>query len=148
MPTSILEVSGVGPSTAVILAENGIRSAEELAAQTPAQLATVRTFSLTRAARVIANAKAAVAAGVEPAAEPKPTKTAKKKIPQPKTGEKAKKKEKAAKDKGKKAKKNKKSKEKSNKVTTDNKSAGAKEKQNSSKDKKSKSQKKKKKSKK
>lgn len=57
MATSIHEVSGIGPSTAAILAENGIASAEDLAAQTVRKLSTIKTFSQKRARKVIQAAK-------------------------------------------------------------------------------------------
>jgi len=62
MSRSILEVSGIGPAAAAILAEKGISSAEELAAKTPLQLAMIKGFSEVRATRVIAQAQALLAA--------------------------------------------------------------------------------------
>jgi transcription termination factor NusA len=58
MSRSILEVKGIGPATAVLLAENGITTAEELAAKSPLQVAAVKGFSEARATQVIANARA------------------------------------------------------------------------------------------
>jgi len=58
MNTPILNVRGIGPATAALLAENGITSAEELAAQKVGSLAAVKGFSETRSRRVIADAQA------------------------------------------------------------------------------------------
>ena len=57
MSTSILQVRGIGPFTATILAEHGITTAEELAAQAVPQVASIRTFSEIRAVQVINAAK-------------------------------------------------------------------------------------------
>ena len=71
MPTPITDVRGIGPSTATILAENGIATAEDLAAQTVRQVASIKTFSEVRAAQVIEAAKALLAAEPAPAAAKK-----------------------------------------------------------------------------
>lgn len=62
MSQSILKVHGIGPAAAAILAENGISSAEDLAAKTPLQVAAIKGFSEIRAAQVVASAKALMAA--------------------------------------------------------------------------------------
>jgi transcription termination factor NusA len=56
--TSLLEVSGIGPATVPLLAEHGIKSAEDLAAAKPTTIAAVQGFSEIRANRVIAAAMA------------------------------------------------------------------------------------------
>jgi|GEM_PF-4664844 len=62
MTTPILNVRGIGPATAALLAENGITSAEQLAAQKVGSLAAVKGFSEARSRRVIADAQALFAA--------------------------------------------------------------------------------------
>lgn len=57
MTRSILDVKGIGPATAKVLAEHGFQSAQQLARTEVAQLAAVPGFSETRAAQVIAAAK-------------------------------------------------------------------------------------------
>ncbi|MDT8421910.1 MAG: helix-hairpin-helix domain-containing protein, partial [Desulfuromonadales bacterium] len=56
MSTSLLEVKGIGPATVPLLAELGIKSAEDLAGAKPAAVAAVQGFSETRANQVIAAA--------------------------------------------------------------------------------------------
>lgn len=58
MTKPIIDVPGIGPETAAILEENGIRTVEDLVAQSVAQIALLKTFSEIRAARIIAAAKA------------------------------------------------------------------------------------------
>ncbi|MGK2943210.1 MAG: helix-hairpin-helix domain-containing protein [Desulfuromonadales bacterium] len=60
MSTSLLEVKGIGPATVPLLAELGIKSAEDLAAASLATIVAVPKFSEIRANRVIAAAKAVV----------------------------------------------------------------------------------------
>eukprot|EP01155_Anaeramoeba_flamelloides_P020351 Anaeramoba_flamelloidesa579325_12.p1 GENE.a579325_12~~a579325_12.p1 ORF type:complete len:129 (-),score=32.76 a579325_12:371-757(-) len=82
MNTPILNVRGIGPATAALLAENGITSAEELAAQKVGSLAAVKGFSETRSRRVIADAQtlfAAVSTKTEPNKESTPAKETSKK---------------------------------------------------------------------
>lgn len=69
MAKPIIEVPGIGTATAAILVENGISSAEDLAAQTVVQLASIKTFSEIRAARVINAAKALLAEETLPQVE-------------------------------------------------------------------------------
>lgn len=102
MSKSILEVRGIGSSTATILADNEIVTAADLAAQKVSQVAAIKGFSDTRAAQVIADAKALIAP--EQTKQDKKAKTAKKvskkkrdpKKAAKKTKEKADKKEKKA----------------------------------------------------
>ena len=108
MSKSILDVSGVGPSTAALLAEKGIRTAADLAALNVEQLAEVRGFSEIRAGLVIADAKKLVLEKEAPPIEQKkqPLKTQKDKKDKAKKD--VKKKKDAKKKKVKKAEKNKK----------------------------------------
>jgi len=122
MSRSILEVSGIGPAAAAILAENGISSAEELAAKTPLQLAMIKGFTEIRATQVIANAQALLAAeppvpgakaSKEKAVDKKKTKPEKDQIKKSKEKQKGKKeKDKKVDKKEKKAKKDQKKKKK------------------------------------
>jgi len=57
MPTDIDKVSGIGPHAAKILAENGIVSAEDLAASQIEEVAAIKGFSTIRAEQVIAAAR-------------------------------------------------------------------------------------------
>lgn len=57
MATSVTKISGVGPYTAKSLSENGYTSAEEIVSSTPALLAKVPGFGISRAKQVIAAAK-------------------------------------------------------------------------------------------
>lgn len=124
MSRSILEVKGIGPAAAALLAENGMTSVEELAAKTPLQVAAVKGFREIRAAQVIAHAQALLAEAPliqgAPADMEKPPKEKKVKAEKGQ-GEKSKKKKKGKKEKekkkekkagkeGKKAKKNQKKK--------------------------------------
>lgn len=77
MSTSIQDVRGIGPSTAAILAEHNIVTAEDLAACKTGQVAAVKGFSDTRAKQVIAAAKTLTAA--PSAAKKEKTKADKKK---------------------------------------------------------------------
>lgn len=106
MSRSILEVKGIGPATAVLLTENGITTAEELAAKSPLQVAAIKGFSEIRATQVIANARALLTDdSPAPLAKPENEKKAKKK-------QKGKKKDKKADREGKKVKKSQKKKKK------------------------------------
>jgi transcription termination factor NusA len=74
MNTPILNVRGIGPAAATLLAENGISSAEQLAQQKVGTLAAIKGFSETRARQVIADATALFTTSTaietqEPAAE-------------------------------------------------------------------------------
>lgn len=62
MPKSILEVRGIGPSTAKVLAEMGIMTADDLAGKMINQVTKINGFSTIRAEKVIADAKALFAA--------------------------------------------------------------------------------------
>ncbi|SEA26599.1 transcription termination factor NusA, C-terminal duplication [Desulfuromusa kysingii] len=66
MSNSILEVRGIGPSTATALTENGITTIAELAAKDVGQLAAIKGFSEIRAAQVITAAKALLTETAEP----------------------------------------------------------------------------------
>jgi transcription termination factor NusA len=57
MSSSILEVQGIGQSTAVNLAKHGIKTIEDLASADVARLMTVKGFSDIRAARIISAAQ-------------------------------------------------------------------------------------------
>jgi len=57
MTTSIEKVSGIGPATATLLADNGILSAEDLAVKPVGDLAAIKGFSSIRAGQVIEAAK-------------------------------------------------------------------------------------------
>lgn len=104
MSKSILEVRGIGPSTITILAENGIKTAADLASKEVSQVAAIKGFSEIRAAQVISAAKELIAEGQEPITEKKPKEVKKKNSK--KTGKKAVKK-KAEEKKSKKTKKSK-----------------------------------------
>jgi predicted RecB family nuclease len=64
MSLSIQAVRGIGPSAVTILADNGIKTVEDLAAKTPLQLATIKTFSKIRAKQVIKDANALIRGNV------------------------------------------------------------------------------------
>jgi transcription termination factor NusA len=68
---AIVDVKGIGPASAALLIQKGIRTVEDLAAATIAQLTVVQGFSDIRAARVIEEAKALLAMKEKPAAEKK-----------------------------------------------------------------------------
>jgi len=116
MNTPILNVRGIGPATADLLIENGITSAEQLAAQKVGTLAAVKGFCEARAQKVIADAQAlfAVSTSEESEEESTPVKNTdknKKKKAKKKPAKKAKKngvKKNKKKKRGKKAKKKKK----------------------------------------
>ena len=78
MSTSILEVRGIGPSTITTLAENGIKTAEDLASKEVSQVAAIKGFSEIRATQVIADAKTLTSTGQDPISEHKPKKDKKK----------------------------------------------------------------------
>lgn len=87
MSKTILEVRGIGPSTATMLAENGIVTAADLAAKKVSQVAAIKGFREIRATQVIADAKALVAPGQTK--ENKKAKTAKKVVSKKKSSKKA-----------------------------------------------------------
>jgi hypothetical protein len=114
MKTAIIEVRGIGPATAELLAAAGIDSAEELAARPLEEIVLLQGFSDIRAAQVVAAARALVTEAEGVAAAPTGSKAAKKPGKKPQKAKVAKgKKEKAKKaakkdkkeDKGKKDKK-------------------------------------------
>nr|WP_320049669.1 helix-hairpin-helix domain-containing protein [uncultured Desulfuromonas sp.] len=111
MTTPITNVRGIGASTATLLAENGISSAEELAAQKVGDLAAIKGFSETRSLQVIADAKSLFvvsAAAGEKQADSVDKETAKKKKDNIATDKKAAEKSKGSKKKDAKKKKSKK----------------------------------------
>lgn len=57
MPTSVDKVTGIGPQTAILLANHGINSAEDLAARRVGDLAAIKGFSVVRAGQVIEAAR-------------------------------------------------------------------------------------------
>ncbi len=58
MPTTdITRIPGIGPATAVLLADHGFATADDVASATPAQLSSVRGFADARAAAVIGEAR-------------------------------------------------------------------------------------------
>ena len=61
MPKSVLDVRGVGQSTAEILSSHGFHSAEDLARAKIEELTAIQGFSTVRAERVIGDAKALLA---------------------------------------------------------------------------------------
>ena len=61
MTQSIEEVRGIGPATAEMLAESGIRTAADLAGKTVAEVAALKGFSDIRAEQVIAAAQSLIA---------------------------------------------------------------------------------------
>lgn len=61
MPNSVLDVRGIGQSTAETLAGHGFHSAEDLARATIEELTAIQGFSTIRAERVIGDAKALLA---------------------------------------------------------------------------------------
>ena len=77
MPKSILEVHGIGLTTAKTLAENGIKTASDLAGKTINQVAALKGFSSIRAKQVITAAKALIAVDSQERIEEKKKPTAK-----------------------------------------------------------------------
>lgn len=71
MSKSILEVWGIGPSTSTVLAENGIKTAADLASKEVSLVAAIKGFSEIRAAQVISAAKELLTEGQEPIAKKK-----------------------------------------------------------------------------
>ena len=63
--SDITAVAGIGPATANVLAEHGIKTAAELAAATVESLVAIPGFSTSRAKTAIAAAKASLDAGVK-----------------------------------------------------------------------------------
>ncbi len=61
MPKSILDVRGIGQSTAKTLSEHGFHSAEDLARAKIEKLTAIQGFSTIRAERVIGDAKSLLA---------------------------------------------------------------------------------------
>ncbi len=74
---AITKVSGIGPSTAKILAENGITSAQELAGVTVAELVKVPGFGADRARKAIDSAREVWAAADDSRGQEAKTKTRK-----------------------------------------------------------------------
>ena len=77
MPKSILEVHGIGLTTAKTLAENGIKTASDLAGKTINQVAALKGFSSIRAKQVITAARALIAVDSQERIEEKKKPTAK-----------------------------------------------------------------------
>ena len=69
MAKSILQVRGIGPAAAALLAEHGIKTAEDMAARHVAEVAAIKGFGENRAAQVIADAKALFEGADVPALE-------------------------------------------------------------------------------
>ncbi len=117
MSTSILEVRGIGPASANMLAEGGITTAEELAVQKVGQVTSIKGFSAIRAKQAIDAAKELLKAKqISPAPEPKPEK----KSPSKKKAKEKSKEKKKAKSKAKSSKKD----DKTDKKTKKNKKSG------------------------
>ncbi|MDC1286670.1 helix-hairpin-helix domain-containing protein [Gammaproteobacteria bacterium] len=68
MTTALTKISGIGPSTAKVLTENGFNSARQLADTTIAQLSRVPGFSTARASRTIQAANALLAVSADASA--------------------------------------------------------------------------------
>ncbi len=64
MSTSIDKVPGIGPATAVLLADHDIFSAEDLAAKRVGDLAAIKGFNTIRAGQVIEAARLLIGAAV------------------------------------------------------------------------------------
>lgn len=77
MTTSIDKVPGIGPATAVLLADHGIHNADDLAAKRVGDLAAIKGFSTIRAGQVIKAARLLTGATVDDAPVP-PGKVSKK----------------------------------------------------------------------
>ena len=75
MTQSIEEVRGIGPATAEMLAESGIKTAADLAGKTVAEVAALKGFSDIRAEQVIVAAQSLI--GDTLSAEPVKTKSKK-----------------------------------------------------------------------
>ncbi len=65
MSTSIEKVPGIGPATAVLLADHGIHSAEDLVAKRVGDLAAINGFNTIRAGQVIEAARLLTGATAE-----------------------------------------------------------------------------------
>jgi len=68
MTTALTKVSGIGPSTAKVLTENGFESAQQLADTTILQLSKVPGFSTARASRTIKAANALLSVSADASA--------------------------------------------------------------------------------
>ena len=68
MTTALTKVSGIGPSTAKVLTENGFESAQQLADTTIVQLSKVPGFSAARASRTIKAANALLSVSADASA--------------------------------------------------------------------------------
>jgi transcription termination factor NusA len=77
MSTSIDKVPGIGPATAVLLADHGIFSAEDLAAKRVGDLAAIKGFNTIRSGQVIEAARLLTGATAEDSPVP-PGKSSKK----------------------------------------------------------------------
>ena len=94
MTIALTRIPGIGPSTAKVLAENGFKSAQQLAGTTIAQLAKVPGFGTARASRAINAAIELLAAAGDSTAKAaqttkRPRRAAQKPAPRPTTGTKA-----------------------------------------------------------
>ncbi len=72
MPTSLLQVKGIGKATAEKLARAGIPTAEDLASMSPEQLAALPGFRAFTAKQIIANARELLTEASEPSATAQP----------------------------------------------------------------------------
>lgn len=120
MSKSVLDVRGIGQSTAAILAEHGIKSVQDLAGAKIEQLTTIQGFSDTRAAMVISDARTLLASldtgeNEKAKVKSKPEKTKKEKKSKKEKKRKDGKKKSSGKDKSKKKNKNKKKSKKESK---------------------------------
>lgn len=118
MKTALVEVRGIGPATAQLLAVAGIESAEDLADRPVKEVVLVQGFSDIRAAQVVAAARALVTEAQRSAAEAGASTTPKQPGKSQKAAKAAKgKKEKSKKKEAKKDKKDDKGKKKTDKKT-------------------------------
>lgn len=117
MGSSITEVAGIGPSTATLLTEHGIKTAEALARSSQERLLSIPGFGPARAQSVLAAAVELVGASVVSDAKSKKKKDKKERKSEKRKAKKVKKSEekdaKGKKSKGKRRKRNKRRKSKS-----------------------------------
>jgi hypothetical protein len=123
MPTSLLQVKGIGPATAERLKAAGFTTAEQLAVATVRELTDIPGFGAFRAKQVLASARQVAEAPAPSVAKPKAAKVEKIKSAKKKAEKKKDKKGKSKKDKEKKGKEKK---EKSKKTKTKKKTAAKK----------------------
>ena len=88
MTIALTQIPGIGPSTAKVLAENGFKSAQQIASTTIAQLTKVPGFGMARASRAINAAIKLLAAADDSTAKAaqtskRPRRTAQKPAPKP-----------------------------------------------------------------